>query len=239
MALAAIKEAGRKARPKSCEPASIAGPKRAVGFAAAARHSGGQEADPIMGTPAADKLLSDCILFLAESATESELRSALYLEDLNGGWWLQSTNRLSSLGQEKFTVPGAVQFIKHYLRSLKSPLIPPLLARDLLPHVQPDNGTDPVERALVLHMYNHRYSTPERERILFALINMFGACAARTRGKQSARGEPSTSTTGSGSPRTASAALAREFAPLLFGISNAAAAAPPAGALTCPVSFCA
>lgn len=238
MALAAIKEVGRKARPKSCEPGSIAGPKRAVGFAPAARHSGGQEADPIMGTPAADKLLSDCILFLAESATEAELRSALYLEDLSSGWWLQSTNRLSSLGQEKFTVPGAVQFIKHYLRSLKSPLIPPLLARDLLPHVQPDNGTDPVERALVLHMYNHRYSTPERERILFALINMFGACAARTRGKQSSEQAASTtSTTESNSPRTASAALARDFAPLLFGITNSAAAAPPAGSLTYLVSF--
>ena len=146
-----------------------------------------------------EKALADAILYVAQNATEQELRAALLaLNDCNQS----QSGRITS----------AVHIIVTHLRSLPEPLLSPELLQAVLPIIDGDNESgDPLERALVLHLAAHQYLCAEKERLLYAIINMLGACC--TRNLRIVHSCPW---------------IARDFAPLLCGVSLSSS--PPPGA---------
>lgn len=136
---------------------------------------------------------------MAQNATEGDLRAALLASD---GRDFSKVNAVVS----------AVSLIVGHLRSLPSPLLTPELVKEVLVLVDQDSElSDPVERALVLHMAAHRFLREEQEHLLYAVINMLGACTSRN-----ARVVHSCPW------------IARDFAPLLCGVPSTSV--PPSGA---------
>ena len=159
-----------------------------------------------------ERAIADAILFLAQNATEGDLRAAL-LASADGA---SSSYRSSAMGYPSSTpmdaIISSVSLIVGYLRSLPSPLITPELLKEVLVLVDQDSEmSDPVERALVLHMAAHQFLSAEKERLLYAVINMLGACTSARRVVHSCPW------------------IARDFAPLLCGVPSSSSL-PPSGA---------